>query len=43
MTRRAMLGTLAAAPLARPGIIKAQSSSEPIKIGLLSDVGGPYR
>ncbi|MGD0105528.1 MAG: ABC transporter substrate-binding protein [Rhodopila sp.] len=43
MTRRAVIGTLAAAPLATPGIIKAQSSSDPIKIGLLSDVGGPYR
>ncbi len=43
MTRRALIGTLAATPLATPGIIQAQTVSEPIKIGLLSDVGGPYR
>jgi branched-chain amino acid transport system substrate-binding protein len=43
MTRRAVLGTLAAAPLATPGIVQAQSGSAPIRIGLLSDVGGPYR
>jgi branched-chain amino acid transport system substrate-binding protein len=43
MTRRALVGTLAAAPLATPRIVRAQSTSEPIKIGLLSDVGGPYR
>ncbi len=42
-SRRAALGTLAALPLARPGIIRAQTSSAPVKIGLLSDVGGPYR
>jgi branched-chain amino acid transport system substrate-binding protein len=43
MTRRALVGTLAVAPLAAPGIIRAQTASEPVKIGLLSDVGGPYR
>lgn len=43
ITRRAALGALAAAPLARPGLIRAQSTSAPVKIGLLSDVGGPYR
>src|SRR5579871_3599595 len=43
MTRRGLIGTLAAAPLAKPAILRAQTSSEPIKIGLLSDVGGPYR
>jgi branched-chain amino acid transport system substrate-binding protein len=43
MTRRAVMGTLAAASLAKPAIVRAQASSEPIKIGLLSDVGGPYR
>ena len=43
MKRRAWVGTLAAAALARPAIIQAQTPSEPIKIGLLSDVGGPYR
>ena len=30
-------------PLAMPAIIRAQSSSKPVKIGLLSDMGGPYR
>ena len=26
-----------------PGIIRAQSTSKPVRIGLLSDMGGPYR
>jgi len=43
LTRRAALGALAAVPLARPGILRAQSSSKSIKIGLLSDMNGPYR
>ena len=43
LTRRATLGTLAAIPLAMPGILRAQSSSKPLKIGLLSDMTGPYR
>jgi hypothetical protein len=43
VTRRAALGALAAAPLARPALIRAQTVSAPVKIGLLSDVGGPYR
>ncbi len=43
ITRRAALGALAAASLARPALIRAQSSSAPVKIGLLSDVAGPYR
>lgn len=43
MTRRAAMGALAALPLARPGIIRAQTVSAPVKIGLLSDVAGPYR
>src|SRR5580692_13193376 len=43
ITRRAALGVLAAAPLARPALLRAQSSSAPVKIGLLSDVAGPYR
>jgi branched-chain amino acid transport system substrate-binding protein len=42
-SRRLLLGGIAAAPLARPGIIRAQSTSKPVKIGLLSDMGGPYR
>lgn len=43
LSRRLLLGSLAAAPLATPGIIRAQSSSKPIRIGLCSDMGGPYR
>ena len=43
LSRRAAIGALAAAPLARPGILRAQTSSVPVKIGLLSDVSGPYR
>ncbi|MGE4046809.1 MAG: ABC transporter substrate-binding protein, partial [Acetobacteraceae bacterium] len=43
LTRRLLLGGAAAVPLAMPGIIKAQSTSKPIKIGLLSDMSGPYR
>jgi branched-chain amino acid transport system substrate-binding protein len=43
LTRRVVVGGLAAVPLAMPGIIRAQSSSKPVKIGLLSDMSGPYR
>ena len=43
MTRRAAIGTFSAASLAMPAIVRAQATSEPIRIGLLSDVGGPYR
>lgn len=43
VSRRILIGGLAAAPLACPGIIRAQSSSKPVKIGLLSDLSGPYR
>jgi len=42
-TRRVLLGGIAASPLAMPAIIRAQSSSQPIRIGLLSDMSGPYR
>ena len=42
ITRRVALGALAAAPLARPALLRAQTSSKPVKIGLLSDVAGPY-
>jgi hypothetical protein len=41
ITRRAVLGAIAAAPLARPALLRAQGSSAPVKIGLLSDVAGP--
>src|ERR1700760_4017106 len=43
LSRRAALGAIAAAPVARPALIRAQSSSASVKIGLLSDVAGPYR
>jgi branched-chain amino acid transport system substrate-binding protein len=43
LSRRILIGGLAAAPLARPGIIRAQSSSRAVKFGLLSDMSGPYR
>ncbi len=43
MTRRGALGVLAAATLARPALIHAQTNSTPVRIGLLSDVGGPYQ
>ena len=43
LSRRLLLGSLAATPLATPGIIRAQTSSKPIRMGLCSDMGGPYR
>ena len=46
ITRRTALAGLtglAATPLAMPAIVRAQSSSKPVKIGLLSDMSGPYR
>ncbi len=43
ISRRAALAGLAAAPLARPALIRAQSVSAAIRIGLLSDVGGTYK
>jgi len=43
LSRRVLLGGLTAAPLAAPGLIRAQSTSKPIKIGILSDMSGPYR
>jgi len=43
ITRRAALAALATAPLARPPIVRAQSSSQPVKIGFVSDMSGPYR
>src|ERR1700734_1315088 len=42
-SRRALLGSIAPTPLAMPAIIRAQSTSKPVRIGLLSDMGGPYR
>ena len=43
LSRRVLIGGLAATPLAMPAIIRAQTNSKPVKIGLLSDMGGPYR
>src|SRR4051794_26186357 len=43
LSRRFVLGGLAAAPLAMPNLIRAQSSSKPIRMGVLSDMSGPYR
>jgi branched-chain amino acid transport system substrate-binding protein len=43
IARRTMLAGLAGAPLAMPGILRAQTSSKPVRIGLLSDMSGPYR
>lgn len=42
LTRRALVGGLAAAPLARPALLRAQSTSQPVRIGLLSDLTGPF-
>ena len=43
ISRRAAVTALVAAPLGMPAILRAQSTSKPVRIGLLSDMGGPYR
>lgn len=43
LSRRAVLAGLSTSPLAMPALVRAQSTSKPIKIGLLSDMSGPYR
>ncbi len=43
ITRRAALTVAAGTFMAQPNIIRAQTSSSPVRIGLLSDVAGPYR
>ena len=43
VTRRAVLSALGAAPLAAPGLLKAQSPANPVKLGIISDMGGPFR
>jgi branched-chain amino acid transport system substrate-binding protein len=43
MTRRAVVGALGAAPLAIPSLLRAQSSSVPVKLGIISDMSGPFR
>ena len=42
LSRRLALGGLGAVPLAMPGLIRAQGSSKPVRLGMLSDMGGPY-
>jgi branched-chain amino acid transport system substrate-binding protein len=42
--RRIVLpGLAAAAPLATPALLRAQSSPRPVQIGLLSDMSGPFK
>ncbi len=43
LSRRTILAGLSVAPLAAPALVRAQSTSKPVKIGLLSDMSGPYR
>src|ERR1700722_2339947 len=43
ISRRAAVGALVTAPIAMPAILRAQGLSKPVRIGLLSDIGGPYR
>ena len=43
LTRRTAVAALAASTLAKPALLRAQTSSTPISVGLLSDVGGPYK
>ena len=42
-TRRALLGSAAALPLAAPALARAQPSGDAIRIGVLTDLAGPYR
>jgi branched-chain amino acid transport system substrate-binding protein len=43
LSRRSVLAGLGVAPLAAPGRIRAQSTSKSVRIGLLSDMSGPYK
>ncbi|MEI7713916.1 MAG: ABC transporter substrate-binding protein [Rhodospirillales bacterium] len=43
LSRRTMLTGLAGTTLAMPALVRAQSTSKPIRMGLLSDMSGPYR
>jgi len=43
ISRRAVVSALTAAPLAMPALLRAQTTSKPVKLGMLSDMGGPYR
>ena len=42
-TRRALLSSLAASPLASPGLLRAQPASDVVRIGVLTDLSGTYR
>ena len=42
-TRRALLGSTAALPLAAPALLRAQPAGDVIRIGVLTDLAGPYR
>lgn len=37
------MSALAVAPVAAPGVLRAQSTSKPIQIGIISDMTGPFR
>jgi branched-chain amino acid transport system substrate-binding protein len=43
ITRRAALGGVTTIALARPAIVRSQTTSKPLRIGLISDMNGPYR
>ena len=43
VTRRPAVVAAASALLARPGNLRAQTGANPVRIGVLSDVAGPYR
>src|SRR3712207_8215855 len=42
-TRRALLGSAAALPLAAPALLRAQPAGDAIRIGVLTDLSGTYR
>ena len=42
-SRRTILAGAGAIPLALPGLIRAQSTSKSVRLGILSDMSGPYR
>jgi branched-chain amino acid transport system substrate-binding protein len=41
LTRRSVLAAMAVAPIAAPAVLRAQSG--PVKIGIISDMSGPFR
>jgi branched-chain amino acid transport system substrate-binding protein len=43
VSRRGLITAAAATALAAPPLIRARAASDPIRIGVLSDVAGPYR